>query len=54
MQVYVQMHQIMIRFILAHLAIAEYNAETQEVEAAVKEIGYIYPALKAEISFGMH
>ena len=54
MQIYVQMHQIMIRIILAHLAIAEFNADNQEVDTAVREIGYIYPALKAEISFGMH
>ena len=41
----------MIRIILAHLAIAESGSLTGEVEEIVREIGYIYPALKAEISF---
>lgn len=45
------MHQVMIRIILAHLAIAESGSLTVEVEEIIKEIGYIYPALKAEISF---
>jgi ABC-type phosphate/phosphonate transport system ATPase subunit len=45
------MHQIMIRIILAHLVIAESGSLTTEVEEIIKEIGYIYPALKAEISF---
>jgi hypothetical protein len=45
------MHQLMIRIILAHLAIAESGSLTGEVEGIVREIGYIYPALKAEISF---
>lgn len=45
------MHQVMIRIILAHLAIAESGSLTAEVEEIIKEIGYIYPALKAEISF---
>lgn len=45
------MHQVMIRIILAHLAIAESGSLTAEVEEIIREIGYIYPALKAEISF---
>ena len=49
-QVYVQMHQIMTRMILAHLTIAKEETLSKEVQKIIKEIGYIYPALKTEIS----
>jgi hypothetical protein len=44
------MHQIMIRLILAHLVIDQEQAITNQVKTFAMEIGYIYPALKTEIS----